>query len=801
LAKRTRTLLWLAALLGSSVLSAIPAQAQIGQLTQSDSDLKLAADSPFRDPDIIYLEADALDNDEETGILTASGEVEGRYQDRTLRADNVIYYLETGQIIASGNVVLIQSDGSSQYADKLEISNELETGTATDFVARLPDGGVTAARFVARGANGEVELYNAYYTACEVCEEKPKPSWRIKARQVTQDKESRTVQYRDATIELFGVPVFYTPYLAHPDPSADRASGLLTPFAGYSQSRGFNVKTPYYWAIDDYTEATLTPRIFSKVNPLMEYQFARQFHTGRVEIDGSFTYGSIFNRNGDAFDDPTLFANADTAPVGKRLRSHIFAKGLFAPTDFWTYGFGVQLTTDDTYLTRYGLSAQRETQGLYEGEAQRNTTQAFLIGQNDSTRFTLSTVGFQGLRSRIREGEVTTIVDGVEVIRDQFTLFPDNDRTLPILAPRIELEHYMDDPLIGGRLKAGGNLTVLTRNQGSNYTRGTFGLDYLKTFIAPGGIEVKPFANARIDTFDLEPEEGESDQFERTLGQVGVDIRYPFINTSGPIDWTLEPRAQITQSFGNAKLDRFRREDGTSVFDFTEDAGNVDLDQTLLWQSNKSSGFDFWQKGLRADVGGSVSADWGKNSHASLFVGQSFALESNGVAVEDIASEDGGFLVGSGLEGDQSDIVGEFQFSLGNLISSRTRARFNEETNEFTRIDSSLGFSTKWVSGGGRYYRLNSASRQFLDNPDAPPEEISGILRFRVTDKIGTSYRITRDLDQDVTRTQTFGVSYRDDCLLLELLYTDQNFNNDAIQNSSNIGIRVALLTLGGFGG
>lgn len=790
MAKRTRTILWLAALLGSSVLSAIPAQAQIGQLTQSDSDLKLAADSPFRDPDIIYLEADTLDNDEETGILTASGEVEGRYQDRTLRADNVIYYLETGQIIASGNVVLIQSDGSSQYADKLEISNELETGTATDFVARLPDGGVTAARFVARGANGEVELYNAYYTACEVCEEKPKPSWRIKARQVTQDKNSRSVQYRDATIEMFGIPVFYTPYLAHPDPSADRASGLLMPFAGYSQSRGFNVKTPYYWAIDDYTEATITPRVYSKVNPLLEYQFARQFHTGRIEIDGSFTYGSIFDRNGDPFEDPNLFTDPTTAPVGKRFRSHIFAKGLFAPTDFWTYGFGVQLTTDDNYLRRYGLSAQRDTQGLYEGESQRNTSQGFLIGQNDSTRLTVSTVGFQGLRDRIRENG-----DGT------FTVARINDRTLPILAPRIELEHYMNDPLVGGRLKAGGNLTVLTRNEGSNYTRGTFGLDYLKTFIAPGGIEVKPFANARIDTFDLEPEEGEADQFERTLGQVGVDIRYPLIKTSGPIDWTIEPRVQLTQSFGNAKLDRFRRENGTSILDFTEDAGNVDLDQTLLWQSNKSSGFDFWQKGLRADVGGTVTADWGKNSYASLFVGQSFALESDGVAVEDIASEDGGFLIGSGLEGDQSDIVSEFQFGLGTLFSSRTRARFNEETNEFTRIDSSVGFSTKWVSGGARYFRLNSASRQFLDNPNAPPEEISGILRFRVTDKIGTSYRITRDLDEDVTRRQTFGVSYRDDCLLLELLYTDQNFNNDAIQNNSNIGIRVSLLTLGGFGG
>ena len=791
MAHRTIKSLWLTSLLGSTLLSPSLAYAQFGDVTRADQDLQLAPDSPFRDPDIIYLEADILDNNEETQILTASGEVEGRYQDRTLRADKVVYDLGTGQIIASGNVVLVQADGSSQYADTLELSNELDTGTATDFVARLPGGGQSAARFVARGANGEVELYNAYYTACEVCEEKPKPSWRLKARQVTQDNNTRTVQYRDATLEVFGVPIFYTPYLAHPDPSAERASGLLTPFAGFSQSRGITVQTPYYWAIDDHTEATITPRIFSKVNPLIEYQFIRQFHTGRVEVDGSFTYGSIFDRNGNSFDDPNVFTNPNNAPTGKRLRSHIFAKGLFAPSDFWTYGFGIQLTTDDNFLRRYGLSAQRRTQGLYEGESQRNTTQAFLIGQNDTTRLTVSTVGFQDRRDRIRENDNGT-----------FTFSERNDRTLPILLPRIELEHNVVDPVFNGRFTLDGDLTVLTRDEGNNYTRGTIGGNYLKTFIAPGGFEFKPFANARFDQFEFEPEEGDSSSFNRTLGQVGLDVRYPLVNTTGSIDWTLEPRAQITQSFGNAKLENFRRdEDGLDILDFTEDAGNADLSQALLWQSNKASGFDFWQEGLRADIGGSLSAEFGSDNHATLFVGQSYAINSDGIAVEDIAGENGGFLVGSGLAGDQSDIIGEIEVGLGKWLSTRTRTRFNEDTNSFTRIDSTLGFKSKWLSGGARYFRLSSANRQFIDNPDAPPEEISGNLKLKISDNFYTTYRITRDLDRDTTRRQTFGVGYRDDCLLLEVQYTDADFSNDANANNSGIGFRISLLTLGGVGG
>lgn len=787
---KSTAILALIALAGLST----PAYAQFSPGQQADQDLKLAADSPFRDPDIIYLEADTLTNDEAGKILTAQGQVEGRYQDKTLRADSVIYYLGTGQVIASGNVVLVQADGSSQYAEKLELSNELEAGTATDFVARLPDGGVTAARFVARGEDGEVELYNAYYTACEVCEEKPNPSWRIKARQVTQDKDSRTVQYRDATFELFGIPVFYTPYLAHPDPSAERASGLLAPFFGISNSTGVNARVPYYWAVDDYTEATITPRIYSKVNPLLEYDVARQFHTGRIEVNGSVTYGSIFDRNGNAFDDASAFQDPDTAPIGKKVRAHVNAKGLFAPTDFWTYGFGLQYTSDDTYLTRYSLSEERETQGLYEGESGRNTSQGFIVGQNDKTRLTLSSVAFQDRRDRI-----TDLGNG------QFRFIETDDGTLPLIAPRIELEHYLSDPLFQGRLKASGNLTALTRETGSDYTRATAGLDYSKTWIAPGGIEMKPFANVRTDFYNIEADKdefptAEKSTFNRTLGQAGVDIRYPFLKVGESVNWVLEPRVQVTHSFGDAKLDEFTESGATDVI-FSEDAGNADLSAALLWQSNKSSGFDFWQEGTRLDVGGSLSADWGRNNSASLFLGQSFSSNEDGEAIEGLSSEDGGFLIGSGLEGSKSDIVGETSLNIGRVFSTQTKLRYNEDSNQFTRIDSSARLRSKWVEASARYFRLNSASRQLVDTLDAPPEEISGLVRLNLTKNWSTSYSATRDLDLDTTRRQSFGLRYRDDCTLIELLYTENSFNNDAIRDNSGIGIRVSLLTLGEFGG
>ena len=159
----------LAAILCTSAF--LPSEAQ-AQAPSKDRVLKLAEDSPYRDPAIIYLEADELINDEAKGILTARGEVEGKFEDRTLRADEVVYTLRNGKVIATGNVVLIDANGATQYADKLDLSDSLEAGTASGFTSRFPNGGIMGAAFATRRSDEGVELYKAYYTACQPCEGK-----------------------------------------------------------------------------------------------------------------------------------------------------------------------------------------------------------------------------------------------------------------------------------------------------------------------------------------------------------------------------------------------------------------------------------------------------------------------------------------------------------------------------------------------------------------------------------------------------------------------------------------------------
>ena len=755
--------------------------------TGTDRPLKLAADSPFRDPDIIYLDADELVRDEVGQVLVAKGDVEGRYQDRTLRADKVVYNIQTGRVVALGNVVLIDADGTIQYADKLELSNELEAGTASAFTARLANGGITAAALATRTEDGEIELYNAYYTACIPCEDSEKtkkPTWRLRARKVRQDQDKNAIIYNNAVFELLGIPVFFTPYLAHPDPSVGRASGFLSPFGAVSSSRGVEALTPYYWAIDDQSELTLTPRFFTKVNPLLEYKYRRKFYSGEINIEGSATYGTVFDNDGVNFTDASLFTNPEDSPLGRRLRSHTFANAAFQLNENWNWGASFQAATDDFHLNLFDLDERPEKFGLYEADSRRLISQAFLVGQGENFRISTSTFGFQDLRSTIQEND-----DGT------FTTNNIDDGALPIIAPTIQAEYNIKDPLIGGRFKAFGDFTMLTRDTGVDYTRGTAGLQWSRNFIAPGGIEVKPFGFARYDTFDIEAEDADgnaidTDDFQRELGQVGVDIRYPFIRHGKNVDFIIEPRVQVTESFGDGEQENFSAFDngGTEV-SLLQDSLDIDLDHTLLFSNNKSTGFDFWREGFRADVGASFIADW-DNSRAKVFVGQSYA--------DTVAAEDD-FGIASGLNSDKSDLVGLFEFDINGRLQSTTRLRYDDDDSALRRIDSSLSYSGDRFALSARYFRLDDVTSALSSDPDAPAEEISGVATINLTDNWSVRGGLTYDIDDDSVRRQTYGLVYDDQCTRIELTYRTRNLTNDAIRDSQSFGIRVSLLTLGDF--
>src|SRR6202034_902967 len=112
----------------------------------------------------------------------------------------------------------------------------MKDGIISNMRAQLAENGRLAANGARRIDARVNELSRAIYSTCNVCKEHPDqaPLWDLRARSAVQDLDNKRIEYRDAVVDIYGVPVMYMPYFTHPDPSEKRASGFLVPSLGTS---------------------------------------------------------------------------------------------------------------------------------------------------------------------------------------------------------------------------------------------------------------------------------------------------------------------------------------------------------------------------------------------------------------------------------------------------------------------------------------------------------------------------------------------------------------------------------------
>src|SRR5690606_25640593 len=99
--------------------------------------------------------------------------------------------------------------------------------------------------------------------------------------------EAQDVIYHDAWIEFFGIPILYTPYLQHPDPTVDRRSGFLAPTVGTSDFLGYAFEQPYFWAIDETKDLTVAPIVTTEQGVNLTGEYRHLFTNGELRVAGS----------------------------------------------------------------------------------------------------------------------------------------------------------------------------------------------------------------------------------------------------------------------------------------------------------------------------------------------------------------------------------------------------------------------------------------------------------------------------------------------------------------------------------
>jgi LPS-assembly protein len=688
----------------------------------------------------VELTADTAYVLENENTVVAEGNVTARYQERVLTADRLTYNRDTGRVRARGNVTILEPDGTQRFADEIETESDLSDGYATGFSMRTPAGDTASANSVIRRSETLTRLDRAIFTSCEICEDETTPTWAIRARTAVFDEEEGMYSYRDAVFEIAGVPIIYLPYFAHPDPNAERRSGFLIPTVGSSSKYGVVYQQPYYWAISPHQDLVISPRIFSQINPLLELDYRKRFYSGDIGINTSMTYEQFFDGAGEKFGN-------------EQFQGHIFADGKFRIDNNWRWGFGIEEATDDLYTERYDIEGENELRGLYANQPRTFLSQLYTQGQSRNWYADVSLLTFDSLSA-----------DGTR-----------EDAIADIL-PFANSQYDFDLGQLG-YATLGASAAVLKRVEGIDSGRFTASANWTAQRVLPGGLLVEPFANARVDYYDLNdfPVTGDSDNVQRTLGSAGAKLSMPFYRSGETVDLLVEPLVMAAWSTSSPN------DDPVPI----EDSSYYELDIPGLFQPNAQAGYDLYEGGNKLAAGLSASALWKSGFKIDGIIGRRWRDEA-----------DPAFDVPSNLDGTSSDWLAGLSVDLNNPFSLDAQVRLDSETFEMHRLDTTARVDLDRLRASVVYYQIDEA----VARNGIAQEGIILTGEVNITDNYLFLYSLNREIEQKVDIEHAIGVAYQDDCSRFELVYERTERLGDELGPSDSILFRFSLKTIGQLG-
>jgi LPS-assembly protein len=185
-------------------------------------------------------------------------------------------------------------------------------------------------------------IKNGVFTTCKQNDDCP--PWLMTSKETTHDKTKKTIAYKNAWLKIYDVPVMYFPKFFHPDPSVKRQSGLLTPRTSNNSLLGGSLTMPYFYAIDDNSDLTFTPRMFSHEKYVLQTEYRKVTKNVIHQMDVSFNKGYATETN-----------------TKDNSRSHIYSNTLF---DFNTFNqqessleLNVERVSNDTYLDLFTIKS------------------------------------------------------------------------------------------------------------------------------------------------------------------------------------------------------------------------------------------------------------------------------------------------------------------------------------------------------------------------------------------------------------------------------------------------------------
>lgn len=610
---------WLAAALVALLLGATAARAQ----------------ETANAPPPVVLRADDVTYDKAQGIVTATGNVEIAQGERILLADKVTYDENTDKVSASGNVTLLDPSGEVMFADYVELKDEMRDGLVRDIRILFSDNSRFAANGAIRTGGTRTVLSKAVFSPCRLSRFNPEraPLWQIKAIKVVHDTTTKNIEYTDAFFEVFGLPVAYTPYFSHPDPSVKRRSGFLTPRYSSGSRLGLTIEMPYFFNLAPNRDFTFAPIFTTKEGVVLSGEYRQRTEKGTFQLAASITRPRRRGANGELIG-------------GRQTRGHVLGAGRFDLGEHWRWGFDIARATDDTYLRRYNFSSQDTL-----------TSRLFLEDFDGRSYAAINGYSFQGLKASDDPGQT------------------------PLVLPIADYKFVGNPSRYGDYLTTDFNFMSLTRSEGVDSRRlsakGAWHLPYLDRL---GGIYALT-ASLRGDLYwvdnEVGPGAGKGDELTgRIVPQLALDWRFPLVRRQGTIRQVIEPVASLAISpYGGNPSDIPN-----------EDSQDFEFDDTNLLSPNRFTGLDRVEGGPRLSYGLRMGVYGQSGGRSTAFIGQSFRLKA-----------DSTFGANSGLDEKLSDFVGRVTISPNDYLDLAYRFRLDNDNFSAKRSEIDLAAGPRWL--------------------------------------------------------------------------------------------------------
>jgi LPS-assembly protein len=582
-------------------------------------------------------QADEVEYDQQLALTVAKGHVEISQGTQILLADVVTYNQRTDTVTASGHVSLMTPDGTVLFSDYMELRNSMNDAFADNVRMLMSDRSRLVANAARRTNGNRLDLRRVVYSPCDLCQDDPTkpPAWQFKARQVTDDKDLKRLEFRDATLEVDGWPVFYTPYLSAPDPSVKRQSGFMMPSFGGSSTLGAHLSLPYYLTLGPTADITLTPRFTTLAGQVLVGDYRQRFADGVMEDLFSINHSNVGSVN-----DPN---------VGTAWRGHVNATGVFDLDDTYRTGFSLQRVSDQTYLQRFSFALP-----LLNTEI----TRAYFEGFPKDGSLDVNAYLFEPLTPGL------------------------GDSTQPIVLPVINRNWQFKPDTIGGTLNVNANLLDIVRETGTQTRRLSLGGEWDKTFRDGIGGEYKFQASVRGDGYSINNLSLLSNpdlptvyfsqngapaavhvpydfQTGRVFPQLGLTWNYPVVHR-GP-DFTFLVQPTVATFVGPSS--------GNKYIVPNEDSLGYEFRDSDLFRANRLQGYDLLDTGQRVDYGLNLGAYSANGGSYRMLVGQSYRAQPNP------------FLPpGSGADQRLSDVVGRVTLSPSSYLDMIYRFRLDKDT-------------------------------------------------------------------------------------------------------------------------